>query len=304
MSDTARNLSMGCARSMTLQILIPIIVLPLGCIFVLAPLWLVMSFDLNPVWLIVPLILFFLIVFGGTAAAMAWVLYSRARKLDAAFVPLGLAGSLYMLWFRQYHGTVGGRQMDVYLKRGPYLDIYVGTPVKSRMGITSRNWDTQMLGTLVGKSALTFADSRLDGLSVYAWEEGWTREVVARPNVAGLLRRLIEMPGFWIRRQVILSPGALRLSLSGSTTLFRFEIQPEEARRWVGDLVALAEIVERAPGPQIVIEETEGERLARSVRNQNPYLLPIIAVAVIIGILLCTIVPGIMAYLWAISSRP
>lgn len=304
MSAIAKNASLGCLRSLVLPLLVAVVIVPLGCLLILVPMWLVMNFDLNIVWLIVPTILFLVIVFGGLAMLGFWVIYRRGRKLDAAFVPLGLSGSRYLLWFRQYHGTVNGRQVDVYLKQGPYFDVYVGTPVKTRLGVAGQQWDTRIMGALLGRPPLAFADPRLSGLSVFAWEEEWTRDVMARPNVAELLRRLIDPGGFWIRRQVILSPGALRLSLSGSTTLFRFEIRPEEAHQWLGDLVALAEIVERAPGPQNPLEESGGEQLARSVRSQNSYLLPIVTVIALLGMLFCAVGAGVAAYLFAMASNP
>ncbi len=302
MSNTAKNWLMGCARSASLQIIVPLVVFPLGCVLILIPLWLVLSFDLSPWWLIVPIVLFFLIVFGGAGLLVAWIVYSRNQKLDAAFTPWGLTGSMYMIWFRQYHGNVGGRQVDVYLKRGPYLDVYVSTALQTRLGVVGRDGDTRILGALLGRRPLAWADARMDGLDVYAWEESWTRDVMARPDVAGLLRRLVQEKGSWIRRQVILSPGSLRLSLSGSTALFRFEVQPQEAHQWLHDLIALAEVIERPPAPQAVILESEGERLARSMRSQNSYLLPVITAVMIAGMLFCAVIVFVAVFVWAINQ--
>src|ERR1051326_7187369 len=102
------------ARSLLLRLGIAALVIPLGIVCVLVPLYLSESgnFDDTTSFLIlaIPTSAFFLLLVGGTLGVVAWILLRRKRQLDDAFIPLGLTGSMYLLNGRQYHGAAGGRQ--------------------------------------------------------------------------------------------------------------------------------------------------------------------------------------------------
>jgi hypothetical protein len=282
------DLFRGYGRSLVLRVAAALIVIPLGCAFVFVPLWLVTSLDMSIWVLILPVLLFLAILFGGGGAVAAWILYRRKREWDAVFTPLGLTGRPYLTFFRQYHGTVEGQQVDVYFYRGPVLKVEVGTSLQTRLGVTGRQQDTLALAGLLGHQPLSMDELGLGDLSVFAIDEQWARSLLANPHVPGLLRRLTTLEGFFTRQQVILRPGALGLLFTGNKNLFGFGLTLEQTRQWLGDALRLVRIAEHLELPQVTDQESPAERLARSLRDRNPYLVPIIAAGAILGIFLCS----------------
>jgi hypothetical protein len=304
MSTFIQERLMGCGRSLTIYLIAVAIVVPLICLLIFVPLWLVGRFDLSPWYLIIPAGLLLLILWGGGAGAIALVLHRRARHLDTVFTPLGLTGRVYQLFFRQYRGAAEGRQVDVCLYRGPSVEMDVSTPLRTRLGVSGRYADTLALSRLIGREPLPLADAALDDLSVFALDEAWTRTLLAQPEVPGLLRRLIAFEGSFTRRHVVLRPGWLRLHLFGSRRWldFTFDIAPEQARLWLDDLLALARIAESLPAPQVAAEESSAERFAQSLRSRNPYLIPAIVLGGFLLMLLCGLAIGAVVFVWAVAQ--
>jgi len=287
-STLLKDYSRGCGRSLVIRFAATLIVIPLSCVFIFVPLWLVNALDM-PVWiLIISSFLFLTITFGGGVFYMWWVVYQRKLKLDAAFVPLGLEGSAYMTWFRQYHGAARGRQVDLYFQRGPMLILEVDTPLQTRMGVTGRQKDTQVLAGLLGKQEIAFDDPALSDLTVYGLDEAWVRSLVAQPEAADILHRLTALEGFFTRQQVIMRPGHFQLLFTGNRNMFSFDFPPERTQAWLDDVLRLAEIAESLPAPQVTAEESAAERMGERMRNTSPYLIPLVAVGTFVGILLCS----------------
>jgi hypothetical protein len=301
MSTMLSEAGRGCGRSLVIQVIAVVIVVPLACLLIFLPLSFVSRSNLSIWYLIIPASLFLLILFGGGAGAMAFVFTRRARHLDTVFTPLGLTGQLYQMFFRQYHGSVEGREVGVYLYRGPSLELDISTSLQTRLGVTQQQRDTLFLARLFNREPLSLTDPALDGLTVFALDEDWTRKLLARPGVPELLQRLAAFESSFTRRHVLLRPGWIRLHLFGSRNLldFKFDITPEQGRQWLDDLATLARIAESLPAPQITDEESSAERLASSLRNRSPYLVPAITVGVILAVILCSVAVGVAAFLFA-----
>ena len=162
----------------------------------------------------------------------------RTKKLDAMFVPLGLEGSAYLSFFRQYHGTVHGRQVAVYLRRGPILEIEIATPIRTRLGITEHQSDTSFFADMAGQKPLVLTDPDLAALTVFALDEAWARSLLTNTTATDALRRLTALGStIFTRQQVILRPETLKLMLTGNRKLFGIDINAEQARLWVDDLI-------------------------------------------------------------------
>ena len=128
----------GCARSLVVQIVVGVVALCILPAIILVSMLMPLPPELEEYRPI--LWAFGFVAFLGlfTVAAVAWMLWSkrqRAGQFDEAFATLGLSGSNYMLVGRQYHGQVDGRQVDIYFYRGPILDIYLASPLRTRMGV-------------------------------------------------------------------------------------------------------------------------------------------------------------------------
>jgi hypothetical protein len=299
MSKLLKASALAYGRSFIVALIAPAVVLPLGCVFVFIPLWLVTEFDLSIWVLILSASLYVLILNGGVVGTLAWVLHRRKRWLDAVFTPLGLDGRRYMLTGRQYHGTVDDREVSARFYRGPMLELHLGTPLQTRLGVAEPGSTTRPLARLWGRLPLALDDPGLSGLVVFALDEGWARSLLAEPEARGLIQRLMRAGESWaLVRQVVLGPGAFRLRLYQSKRLFGFEITAEEAQRWLADLLALARIAEGLPGPTVTDEESAAERLVRSGGASRVGLL---IVALLVGVPTCVLaLAAALFFVWAV----
>jgi len=280
-------------RGCGLYLLIAAIVLPLGCVCLGVPLYLTQSgnYDDTTTFLIlvVPMIGFGLLVVGGSVGFGAWMILGRQRQLDAAFTPLGLVGSIYLLNGRQYHGTAGGRRVDAYFYRGPTLDIYVGTPLKTRLGLGTKDSVGQAVAGLLNRRPIALDDPELSRLNVFPLDEEWSRALLADAIARAAILRLTADEGPFELRQVILQPESLLLRLHRTR---QRNITPENVRQWHTDLLTVARIAESLPPPQQTAEPSGMERTARV--NRNAFLLPALGIvfALLCGLSLCAFVPA------------
>lgn len=288
MSTIGKDIAGGCGRAVVIRVIAILIVVPLGCLLIFGPMYMVTSLGM-PTWiLIASSVLFLVLLFGGGAGYVAFVLHRRKTMLDAAFATLGLEGGVYQTWFRQYHGTVAGRQVDVYLQRGPLLSVEIGTPLRTRLGVTGAQADTRALARLFGREPLVLDDPVTRDLTVFPHDEAWTRALLADSRAVDLLRRLTATDAQFTRQQVHLRSGAFALMLSGNRQLLDFQVAPAQAAQWLDDLLALARIAESLPAPQITVEPSPAERLLDKVRQSNPYLPLWIGLGVMFFILVCS----------------
>jgi hypothetical protein len=299
MSKILRAWSLAYGRAFVVVLVATAIVLPLGCVFVLIPLWLVTKFDASMWVLIISASLYVLILNGGAFGTLSWGLHRRKRRLDAAFTPLGLVGERYMLTGQQYRGTVEGREVRILFYRGPMLELHLSTPLQTRLGVAEGGSTTPALARLFGRQSLDLDNPDLSGLHVFALDEGWARSLMADPEARTLIQRLLSAGESWaLVRQVVLGPGAFRLRLYHSKHLFKYEITREEAQRWLDDLVALTRIAEGLPEPTATTEESAAERL---VRSGGAGRIGLIVVALLVGLPTCVLAlaAGVF-FLWAI----
>jgi hypothetical protein len=290
MSKFLRAVSKDYARGIVISLISTLVVVPLACVLVFVPLWMVSQSDASIWVLIVPASLYLLILLGGGSGAVAWTFFRRKRWLDSVFTPLGLTGRAYMYSGRQYQGTVEGREVTARFYRGPTLDLYVGTPLQTRLGIAEQSQAGLAVASVFNRQPLPLDDPDLDAWSVFVLDEDWARSLLTHPEAKRLLQRLMGAGDNWaLMQQVHLQPGAFYLRLYRNKNLFRYSITLEEARQWLDDMMALARVAEGLPAPQVTAEETSAERLVRSGRI-TPIVL--IVIAVLFGIPLCLLTIG------------
>ncbi len=244
---------------------------------------------------------FLLTMLGCVAAAVVFavaLVVRRARHLDAAFAPLGVAAQQYLTNGRQYHGIFGGRQLDAYFYRGPVFELYLGTPLQTRLGLAPQGGLGRAMANMVGRQPIALAQPVWEGVSAYALDEPWSRALLSDTRARASLLRLIDedAPGAarFESRQVILQPEAWLLRLHHT----RVEnITPAHVRAWLDDLRALAEAAEALPAPQATAAPTALERNSRA--NRGAFLLP--AVLIVMGfiavLLVCSLAPLVYLFL-------
>lgn len=206
------------------------------------------------------MVLFALLAIGATALGVYLVIARRNRRLDAVFVSMGLEANTYGQGGRQYHGTIAGRQVDVFLGRGPILNVYVGTPVATRLGIALRDRTSRLLQRLTGAREIHVPDPDFARVGVYGRDPGWTHALLGAPAVKAAVFRSLTPAGSLEVRQVLFAPGAVHLQVAQVETA----ITPASAGQMINDLFALAGAAEALPHPAVVEQALAAEQWARS----------------------------------------
>ena len=273
MSTMGKDLLRGCGRSAVIQVIAWVIGIPIACLMIGAIVWVVNTFYDNPLVIALAVAIPLILISGGSIGVLLFAVLRRKAQLDAVFDPLGFTGDVYQTFFRQYHGALQGRRVDVYFFRGPVLQIEVETSLATRLGVTRREHaDTRFLGNLTNHTPLALEDSALTELMVYAPDEAWARRVLAGQGALGALMRLTALDGMFSRQQVLLRPGTWQLLCSGSRRLFGIELATEQVGRWLDDMLALTRSAEGQPAPQITDELTSLETFVQGSRQKTKYL--------------------------------
>ena len=300
MSKFVSAISKDYMRSLVITLISTAIIIPLACVLIFVPLWIVNGTNASIWYLIVPAAVFLLLLYGGAFGALAWTFYRRKRWLDGVFTPLGLEGSTYMLSGRQYQGTVGGREVTARFYRGPTLDLTISTPLQTRLGVAEKTKVGTALAGLFRHEPLPSDDPDLEALSVFALDEDWAHSLLANPEAKALLQQLMLAGESWaLITHVNLQPGRFLLRLYRNKNLFRYGVEPEEAQEWLGALMALARIAEELPPPQVTDEESAAEELVRTGRTTY---IALAIVALLIGVPTCIMaIVGVVVFVIAIQ---
>lgn len=188
------------------------------------------------------------------AAVITWGILStrkRARQLDAVFLPHGLKGKRYLFNGRQYHGTIYGRQVDIYIYRGPTIDIFLRSSILTRLVINQKSVVGNIVAHLSQHEPMLVEEDLPGNLQMSAIDPAWARRLFAHPDVRDAINRLSLAAGPYEISQVIFQPGVLLLRLY-RTQLSR--ITPEKLQAWIWDLTELLDIAESLPPPVITAE--------------------------------------------------
>lgn len=281
MERIARARGAGCLRSVALQLGLVVLVFSAAGVCAVAaaavPLprgWQQYREFLFPLGLAALM----LTLVAGTALWGGVTLYQRARRLDAAFQPLGLAGRAYLLNGRQYHGELAGRPVHVYFYRGPTLELYLDTRLRTRLGAAPRSGLGQAVSQIAGRPLFEIADPALAGLSFTAAEPDWARRALAEPAAAASLGRLLAPATAVELRTCALEPGAAHFSLR----FVRVDaLTPEAVRGWLNDLLIMTQTWESAPPPAQTLEPSRLELTTRARRGALVW--PVVGVALACG---------------------
>jgi hypothetical protein len=205
----------------------------------------------------------FTIAMVGAVGVALVVIARRAARLDEAFDAVGLQGVMYLQNGRAYHGTWGGRRVDAYCYRGPTVDIYVESPLHTRIGIGGRNVLAKSAAAAMGREELKVPG--LEHRVVYPTEPTWAEALMAIPEACDLVERLTDDVDTPDRRILILGPDAVHLKLQ---FIPEEHITQEAVFEWVENLSEVARIGEELPPPEEHLEESAFERQVRVERGK------------------------------------
>ena len=235
---------------------------------------------------------FLLILFLMITGVLLWGVRSinrYRRMLDAALTPLGLTGIAFMLNGRQYHGMLNGRQADVYFYRGPSLDIFIASPLNTRLGFGLKGRKNQPPFVGMHQTELVINDPKLAHISIFSLDVGWGRELLEDPLARAAIVRLTSLqPGLEFRN-LSFQPEALHFHVHhinpGTLT-------PENLRLWVIDLLDLITIAESLPSPSVTAAASSLEQKARLRRSD--FTLPMLGISCgIIGLFIAILIVGL-----------
>ncbi|MHB0874406.1 MAG: hypothetical protein ACYC5O_00025 [Anaerolineae bacterium] len=143
-------------------------------------------------------------------------------------------------------------------------------------------------------------DPLLDQMVAFSPDHEWVRDVLAYPEAAGAIHRLMTSGVGWtVFRRVELQPGELVLHLYGSRGWLSGTLTDGEFRGWVQEMLNLATLIELLPPPQVIAPPTAVT--AESRQDTSRFLTWAVA-AVALGLPLCAIVTFAVTILLASSS--
>ncbi len=227
---------------------------------------------------------------------MLVIINQRARSLDALFTPLGLRGSMYLIFGRHYQGQLAGREADIYIFRGPTVELRLKTGALTRAQFFQRDSIPVGVSGALNKHPL----SPLPGLetyAVYALDEAWTRDWLADKQTVQAVQTLMTLGAEWaIFRSLELQPGEVVLHLYRSRQLFVSALPLADARAWLAALETLAQSAEAQPAPAAA----EPFRAASRQSRENINKFQTYAIAFIIFVMpLCFIAIGALVFVLA-----
>ncbi len=216
---------------------------------------------------------FLFVLFLTVILLIIWASYQarrRAVQLDSAFAPYGLSRRGYLWNGRQYHGVYQGRQVDVYLSRGPTLDIYLGSAIRTRMGIGPKGRLSQFTSTMINRPALATNDPELLAFGIYPLDDAWARNLLGDGRSRAEIVRLAQAgPGLEFRN-LIFQPEAVHLQVHRVN--LEMLTQPTVSA-WMADLLDLARTAEALPAPSLTADASPMERRMRL--NRGEFFLPL-----------------------------
>lgn len=189
--------------------------------------------------------------------------------LDRGFVALGLTPGRYLVGGRQYHGTVEGRLVDVYLRpvyfrsnpglpsqyHGHDLELYVRGGFRTRLSLVHKKSVNSWVETkLIKLTALEVKEVEEAGLALHAQDEIWARGFFESGKSTVL--NVAQRDGGRCMSSLRVYPSVLNLNCRQYWNAYT----PEKIHSFVQDLLRLAEIGESLPPPYPPQVETQKER--------------------------------------------
>lgn len=235
---------------------------------------------------------------GIPLVALIVLTLRRTRALDTIFTPLGLTGSAYMLYGRHYQGQIGGREVDIYIYRGPTVEIRLKTTVLTRAQVLPKGSLPASVAGMFDKQPIATDNPALEAFSIYPQDEAWVRNLLTDPRSVDSIRTLMTLGANWaIFRRVEIQPGEVLLHLYRSHQFFGNSVELNAAQTWLAALQSLAQAAESQPKPEVTAQPFSAS--SRQSRQKMSYFLVYAVVFIVFIMPLCFIAIGVIAFLIA-----
>lgn len=249
-----------------------------------------------PIWLLIIGLLLLAGLIGVPVGIAVVTIFRRARAMDAVFNPLGFSGKAYMVYGRHYQGRYQARNTDVYIYRGPTVEVRLQSPVQTRVLINPKESISTSVAETFGKHPLTTTHSGLESFAIYPEEETWTLNWLNDSGVIESIQTLMRAGAEWaVIRRLEIQPGEIMLYLHRSHKMVSNLVDPSALQIWLDSLANLAQAAENQPAPLKVLQpQVDG---ARQSRQRMSKTLPYVIAFLVIGMPLIFIAIGLVAYL-------
>ena len=220
---------------------------------------------------------------------------SRAKYLDAIFKPLGLNGELYLIVGRHYWGEINGREVDVYIYRGPSMEIHISSQTNTRVLVMPNKTIPVKVSGIFNKQPMQIENPGYTKYSLYPDDENWAKYLVQQSDTLSIFQSLIYGHADWeIFRHLEIQADRIMLYLHRSKKLFTNLNDFSAAAAWLESLQTLAALVEKLPAPahtnQPVLSYSRAKR-----RNTNKFQLYIVLFIIVCIPVICIGV-GVLTY--------
>jgi hypothetical protein len=247
-----RSAGGGCLMRAVISIVVPIaFVVSIGGAFGLVSL---VGADTRTYTMPLGLLAFF--GFMGVFVTLLVVVLQRrlGSALDGAMRPLGFEdmerlGPASRGWAGQWKG----RRTDIYVTKGPMLELFVTVDGKSRLGIGTSN---VLSRNLVGENQKIEMPAQLEGLLANAAEPGWAHPLIHNEQASQAIHDLVLNNPATLRALTV-TPGYVTLK---SRYLALSEITAERVEGWLDALTVLADTIEATPEPDERVEASSTEQ--------------------------------------------
>jgi hypothetical protein len=228
--------------------------------------------------------------------ALFFITRRRARALDAIFTPLGLTGGPFMINGRHYQGQINGREVDVYIYRGPTVEIRVQAAVQTNLLVVRKGSLPTSVAWIFDKQPLATNDPALNAFSIFPLDKAWTSTLLAEASIGNTIQTLMTLGAAWaIFRRVEIQPGSVTLYLYRSHNLFGNSMDLDAAQAWLKALGSLAQVAESQPAPEVTAQPVNAA--SRQARQKKSSFLVYAVLALVFIMPVCFIAIGVAVYL-------
>ncbi|HEX7557002.1 MAG TPA: hypothetical protein VF338_10295 [Leptolinea sp.] len=192
------------------------------------------------------------------------VIRRRSRQLDQIFLPLGFTGSNYMIQGRHYQKRLNEHYIDIYIFRGPTVEIWFSVPVDGAFRCFLTSSIPVSIANGLQKESYRSDNNALKPYVFYPAENTWLPKFLDELTVAEAVNSLMSTGADWaIFKRLELIPGELIFNLYKSRLWNLYPLVPDEISAWIQQLALLAEELQAFDLPKVAATIATERTLSR-----------------------------------------
>lgn len=170
------------------------------------------------------------------------VIRNRSRQFDQIFLPLGFTGSKFMIQGRHYQKRLNEHYIDIYIYRGPTVEIRFSVPVDGAFQCFLSSSIPVSVANSLQKESYQSDNNVLKPYVFYPAENTWLPKFLDELIVAEAVNSLMSTGAEWaIFKRLELMPGELIFNLYRSRLWNLYPLAADEISTWIQQLALLSE---------------------------------------------------------------